>query len=446
MKEFYSVLAVVAAAAAMAADPVVSGVEMTQAADGPEVTITYRLANGPAVVTFDVGTEEPDGWHSIGGERLRNTSAVSDVWREVSGKEVYTIIWRPDRSCFGNGLSGPVKAKVSAWKMDDLPDYMVVDLTDGSDKSSRRFYPSAEFLPGGLLGNFEYRQSKLVMRKIMAKDVEWRMGSVSEPGRNSKNEMAHTVRLGANYYIGVFPMTQMQWLLVAGYNRSCFSLIGSQAMRPVEYVSFNEVRCAPTSASADQTMAYVGGEWPDDPYAGSFLDKLRKRTGIDFDLPSEAQWEFACRAGYGDGFWGDGSPYSAPTATTDRNIPGRYRYNGGYIPDGPDGTYTEAGGVYPKGATTDERNASALVGSYAPNAWGLYDMHGNMFEMCLDWYADDITALNGAVNTTAGTERVRKGGGWHVQANNCRAALRLGFDPTTRTNSSLGFRVVCPVK
>ena len=90
-------------------------------------------------------------------------------------------------------------------------------------------------------------------------------------------------------------------------------------------------------------------------------------------------------------------------------------------------------------------NGTAVVGSYAPNSWGLYDMHGNVWEWCLDWYAADIAGLGGAVNMAAGTSRVQRGGSWNNDAGNCRAARRNDNAPANR-NNDIGFRLALPAR
>ena len=156
-------------------------------------------------------------------------------------------------------------------------------------------------------------------------------------------------------------------------------------------------------------------------------------------------WDFAARAGNGDTKWGNGS--GILNTDTDENLDlfGRYERNGGKIRNGS--SYTNPAQLC--GAT----NGTAIVGSYAPNAWGLYDTAGNVWEWCLDWYEDNINAHGGAVNIdpsapaktlsgASGTYRVIRGGGWYSAAGSCRSASRYNITPPSRDNR-YGFRVVC---
>ena len=419
--------AATASAILLASDtPEVSNVTMTQAAFGRQVTIIYELNNAPngAVVTLDVETNAPGGaWASIGGEAVCN--AQGDVWKKVS-QGSKTITWRPDLSWEGHKITlanGGARAVVTAWALDNTPNYMVVDIsaTGGADKQT--YYPGADFVPGGV-ANSLYKTTTFLMRKIMAKDVTWTMGSVVESGRNATREKPHQVTLTNNYYIGVYEVTQTQWQQITGYNPSYFKT--EQAMRPLEQVDYRDIRQG--KGTAQETAYASGGVYPDAPYGESFLGLLRTKTHIDFDLPSEAQWEFAARAGNGEGYWSDGSAIQI-SDDMDANLGrlGRYKLNGG-------GTSPESNcGV---------ANGTAIVGSYAQNAWGLYDVHGNVFELCLDFYADNITSLNGAVNTTQSDYRVIRGGSWSHNAGPCRSAFRTSF--AQRFNTT-GFRVACPV-
>jgi len=435
-----SLVCVAAATSAMfvAATPEVSNVTMTQSTGSRLVTITYELTED-AVVTLDVLTNAmpnaATGWASIGGKAVCNAQGA--VWRKVTsadadGNGKYTIKWRPDNSWtdeFGNGFKiadGCAKAVVTAYALDNTPDYMVVDITSTGGADAQRYYPTAEFVPGGVTNGL-YKTTTLLMRKIMAKDVTWTMGSVAESERMEAREATHQVTLTNNYYIGVYEVTQTQWQQVTGYNPSNFST--DRSMRPVERVSYTDIRQGKGTANAYASAS--GGVYPADPYGDSFLGLLRTKTTLDFDLPSEAQWEFAARAGNGEGHWGDGSAMGNSLLTTDArlNLLGRYQYNGG--------------GSNPA-ASCEVTNGTAIVGSYAPNTWGLYDVHGNVFEWCLDWYADGdvIKGLNGAVNATPGTERVARGGSWKNPASFSRPAIR-GKDTPTGRYASYGFRVAC---
>ena len=449
-----SIVACVATAPSQASTPEVTNVTMTQGGSGRLVTITYRLTED-AVVTLDVQTNATPnaatGWASIGGEAICNAQGA--VWRKVTSADAdgngnYTITWRPDLSWldeFGNGFKiadGCAKAVVTAWSLDNTPNYMVVDISSAAEVNTQKYYPSADFVPGGVTNSL-YKTTTLLMRKIMAKDVTWTMGSTTlETKRNATREATHQVKLDGNYYIGVYEVTQAQWDLIqpSRLAPSYFNNAADRAMRPVEQVCYNEIRNA-----ANSTTAITAYDWPADPNPSSFLGLLRTKTGLDFDLPSEAQWEFAARAGNGDTKWGDGSGILNADADENLDLLGRYERNGGKVLSGS----SYAIPTQSCGAT----NGTAIVGSYAPNAWGIYDMHGNVWEWCLDWYADDITAHGGKVNIApsapaktlsgaSGAYRVLRDGSWAYGAGGCRPACRSNDTPTGRRSNG-GFRVLC---
>ena len=440
-KNAWTALVSLAALAAHATVPEVADVAMAQDA-ARLVTITYTLSDAPAVVTVDIQTNAADGaWASIGGANVQQMSG--DVWRRVE-PGARMVLWRPDLSWPDHKVAdGGARAVVTAWALDNTPDYMVVDLSAAALPGTQRYYPAADFLPGGLLGNDDHRTTSLVLRKILAKGVEWTMGSTPlETQRDAAREATHKVTLANNYYVGVFPVTQAQWDLVqpARPVPSWFNNAVARAMRPVESVSYNEIRNA---ANATADPAY---EWPNDPSPGSFLGLLRAKTGLDFDLPSEAQWEFAARAGNGDTKWGDGSGILNKAADANLDRLGRYERNGGKV-------LKDGGGYADPPRDCGAANGTAPVGSYAPNAWGLHDTAGNVWEWCLDWFEEDISAHGGVVNAdpanpaitlsgAPGASRVRRGGSWYSAAGNCRPASRGGNAPVSRTNG-IGLRVLC---
>lgn len=148
----------------------------------------------------------------------------------------------------------------------------------------------------------------------------------------------------------------------------------------------------------------------------TFIGRLQAKTGLNFDLPTESQWEYACRAGT-TSYYNNGG-----ASDNDLKQLGRYSNN---TSDGRGG-YSE----------------HTVVGSYSPNAWGLYDMHGNVSEWCLDWHgtinSDPMTDFLGAAS---GSRRVLRGGGWdYVISRYCGSSDRSGSYPGLRY-SSYGFRL-----
>ncbi len=291
-------------------------------------------------------------------------------------------------------------------------DYLVIDLSGGHSASS---YPvsSLSSVPSGGWTD-EYKTTKMVFRRIPA--GAFIMGSPEgELGRLDR-ETQHQVTLTQDFYIGVFEVTQKQWERVMGDWPSWFNNTTHRNARPVEQVSYNTIR----GSSA-------GSGWPADSNvdATSFMGRLRSRTGRAFDLPTESQWEYACRAGTTTAL-NSGKNLTATDSCPNMNQVGRYWYNGG-------SGYSQGG---------DTSGGTAKVGSYQSNNWGLYDMHGNVWEWCLDWYdAYPGTATNPKGPST-GSYRVFRGGGWGYGAILCRSADRFYYP--AYADGSIGFRAALP--
>lgn len=422
MKQAY-ILAIFAAAAMTdaAALPQTSAVTMTQRADN-SVEISYELSGAPAIVTLDIQTNGV----SIGGKHLQCFSPESAVWKKVATDGQHKIVWHPSRSWEGNLVDSGARAVVTAWAPGTAPDYLVVDISNGAKQNTQRYYPSEAHLPGGLLANPAYRTTLLAMRRIHAKGRHVASGSTVELGRSNEN-MRKAV-LTNDYYIGVFEVTAAQWLLVGGRNTIDFTSDGKGAMRPAEGMRPCEIRWNASNTYHYNTL------WPSGPYATSWIGKLNSLTGLDFDLPSEAQWEYAARAGHPECEQGDGTPITSNTSYD--GLPGCYASNA----DG----------------------APAVCGSYNANDFGLYDMVGNVWEACLDWWeqnpqactswinidsanpqnAFDGTAVGkGSAGAYTGTTVV-KGGGWKSSAESCRSACRTNV-AQNGGGTDIGFRLVC---
>ncbi|NJK74083.1 MAG: formylglycine-generating enzyme family protein [Richelia sp. CSU_2_1] len=202
------------------------------------------------------------------------------------------------------------------------------------------------------------------------------------------------------FYAGKYPITQAQWLAVMGNNPSIFK--GEK--RPVEMVSWDE--------------------------AVEFCRKLSEKTGKSYRLLSEAEWEYACRARTSTPF---SFGFSCDWRVT-KNLANHF-----YFYDGPDDYWCH------RNCTPSEKRPQATtdVGSYPPNLFGLYDMHGNVWEWCSDkFHFDYDDAPNDGNSWETGTDdcRVKRGGSWREDISYCRSAASDGCLPDSR-EEDIGFRV-----
>jgi formylglycine-generating enzyme required for sulfatase activity len=259
----------------------------------------------------------------------------------------------------------------------------------------------------------------LTMLRIPAGSFE--MGARETEAESSNRERpVHRVTLG-EFLLAQTPITQTQWRAVAQWQRL------EQEDRELWPVSLDPDPVTklkdPEPFQAEQRPV-VNVSWHD---AMAFCQRLRLRTGKNYTLPSEAQWEYACRAGTTTPFhWG------ATISTELANYDGR--------------------GVYGDGDKGEYRRRRVDVASYPANPWGLHDMHGNVWEWCADnWHDNYIEALKDGrawideeakENDEKIKIRLLRGGSWGSPPAFCRSAARLERQQDARSNS-IGFRICC---
>ena len=256
--------------------------------------------------------------------------------------------------------------------------FRVVDLTSG-------IVTDYAELPD-LLTNDAYKTTTLVLRRIEA--GTFRMGD--EVGGHDAGELpVHTVNITKAFYLGVFEVTQKQWSEVQGDWPSNFTT--NPDKRPVEMVSWGDCQ--------------------------GFLSQLSTETGETFRLPTEAEWEYACKAG------------------TSANYSYGDTENGAYM-------------WYDANSDTGSGQETHEVGTKLPNPWGFYDMHGDLFEWCQDWRGDtyyqycvDNSITDDPQGPISGTERELRGGAYYCDPGRLRSAKRDADVPTDRA-AWFGLRAV----
>lgn len=238
-------------------------------------------------------------------------------------------------------------------------------------------------------------RNSLGMEFVLIPAGTFRMGSPPGEPHRGYSELKHQVTVSRPFYMQSTEITLQQWRAVMG-KRFFFRKKGSPHM-PVVKVSWHDCM--------------------------DFIEKLNSRHPGTYRLPTEAEWEYACRAGTASAYsWGDEIDCSkAMYENNSLKHPKCLEY------------------IKSRGLSSDQ---PATVKSYAPNAWGLYEMHGNVWEWCADWFGEyPAEAATDPRGPPAGSQKIRRGGSWYGYWFSCRSANRNPSHPASRYRTT-GFRLV----
>ncbi|MBD5390380.1 formylglycine-generating enzyme family protein, partial [bacterium] len=313
-------------------------------------------------------------------------SEVSEAWLEC-GKQSGEL---------APGASERIELTVDRSKLPSEENEAVVSIASTAGEMQLKVRVKV-FVPGAVGPDYEETAFGMSLRMVAVQGGTFMMGATEEQGDDATDaEMpVHAVTLDG-FYIGKYEVTQAQWKAVMG------KTIGSQT---------DKYQGILRGVGDSYPMYYVSWE-----EAVSFCEKLSEMTGRKYRLPTEAEWEYAARGGQ----QADGTKYAGSNTIGDVAI---FGYN-------------------------SNRGATFPVGIKQPNGLGLYDMSGNVWEWCSDWYYGCYNYRgSSAVNPqgpSSGSQRVVRGGSWSNDAQYCRVSHRGSLTPRwSGASDRVGFRVVC---
>lgn len=368
-----------------------------------KLDITYTVNDGQDVST---STFKKIVFTAVIGGTTYTIDGVTDVGASAN-TGTHTVTWTvpsgvKDANC-------TMTAAVYAADAPSGDDYLVIDLSTGAKSYEGLLATQAD--SNARYNVATYKTTKLVLRKVAAGGTYPTGDSANYASSNS----ARTWTTDRAYYIGVFPVTQGQYQQITGTNpsaRNWYATGNPKEQRPVEKVSWNDLRIAETASDAPipETTSAT---------SGTFFQRVNFMTGLYFDLPTEVMFEIAERAGATTVYyWGNSADSSKVVC--------KENLSGG--------------------------NCTFAVGACDPNNWGLYDMSGNVYELCLDDYTSSNRALRADpftpfTATEVETKTIR-GGGPHGQSytrTTFHASAPVNVGPATQSNE-IGFRVALVVE
>jgi len=414
-KLLLSVASACAAVGAWSAVEVADDITVTRDASSGAVTVAYSLTatadETKGIVTADlIGADGAVIPGALAG-------ATGAVFRCVSVGPTNVFVWKPDAAAAG--ASTGCSFRVTAWNLASPPDYLSIDLTGAKDHT---YYENAGQVPGGVKDR-AYFLHRLLMRKIPAAQVEWHQGNANASAYSGEQIQRWTT-LTADYYIGVYEVTRAQYWFVdtaqTGVRASAFRKTDVPMLMPVQGVDYTDI--------------YGSGA---DIDSSKWLGMAYEKTGVRLNLPTEAQWEYACRAGT------SGATYAT---------------RGDVAVYGANAPLNEAGKKIP-----------AIGGTKLPNDWGLYDTIGNVYEFVRDWLNPEAHLDSSAATDPTGpeeyidfnaksaelghaTDRGHAGKMWrggcyeYNDTSLTSASYPYGWGQWGSTAVVKGFRVICPVQ
>ena len=394
-----------------------------------KIDITYTVTGGQTLssdgtgdvyakivfnATIDGTAYTIDGVHDIGANASNGT---------------HTVTWTPPSSLKTKATGCTMTATLSAADAPSGDDYMIVDLDTGAISYEGLLY--SQELSNARYNTDTYKQDKLVLRKVPMGAYQVGHADIGTSGSANTPKTWNLAQYndGATYYIGIFHVTQAQYLKITGTNpasktthNSNYALIADDTIvnRPVDYVTWNNMR------GTDGTSHNLGTLEPSS--TGTFLQRLNYLTGMEadgygFDLPTEIMWEIAARAG---------------TTTT-------YWWGNDMIDT------VQSDGRYYLACRSNANDSTVAAGTTIPNPWGIYDVAGNICNMCIDTWgladlADAESPYVGYIDASNSYRRNRGASSYYSQYSQLSRRYgfinNTGYQTAVLQNGNIGYRIV----